>query len=712
MNIKSIMVITFLVVSTISIPMMAYGQQQREEDFDEDEGQAGAFQDFRGGFGGVFSENMGYGGDLIGSLFEMLLLDGLDLEDHETLESVYVLSASKEEEYSGNYDFEKEEDTVDIHYLPQRDEENNTNWQRIPDGKNDYNVTDTINEYAYCKVEKEGGFHYNLTIGAALTLIIWDYDKSFIEAAQKVLDWAGKFREAEDDDEVTQELITEGIQVLSWILIHINDIFTGDELFVFNPIVWQKLRIDPWNASEGDPEDFGLTKTWYDFGPDGKAFNADDVDLTATNPGLLWYWNQTAKRLKDSTMEWLLTETSEKDVAETIWTQFSFDLAQLWMKKFYIEIDFSELDEDGFEDMEKAFGGCEIEFYLFTHHLAGAFLYDDADLSEDITVEYEVVKNETTGDPIMINGTVVEVPTSDEITHQLILGTVDNFDFSEPKIDDDGDSISWGLTLEEPTISAVPVGVDLNSYLGAPKEELDDIYFGLEFITEIEEPNDEGEIEASGEVKLDTNWAPWNDGNGPNNQKVVDDELDMAIIYASSMLHFELEMDKDDDPDDPETKGVEKDQHTLKIGNYLDDDDDNLDFVDIAGPGYYIGNSTTDRVLDQATTSTIDVALWEGTHEEKKYAKDEDGEYEEENADEEFSGDVNARAEWSLYLYAVCYPEFNGTGRGIWHDPTFSVYMVFTPESAGFWALILLIAGIGLAGVATILIKRRKDKMY
>ncbi|MBD3254720.1 MAG: hypothetical protein GF383_06485, partial [Candidatus Lokiarchaeota archaeon] len=72
MNIKSIMVITFLVVSTISIPMMAYGQQQREEDFDEDEGQAGAFQDFRGGFGGVFSENMGYGGDLIGSLFEML----------------------------------------------------------------------------------------------------------------------------------------------------------------------------------------------------------------------------------------------------------------------------------------------------------------------------------------------------------------------------------------------------------------------------------------------------------------------------------------------------------------------------------------------------------------------------------------------------------------------------------------------------------------
>jgi hypothetical protein len=61
-------------------------------------------------------------------------------------------------------------------------------------------------------------------------------------------------------------------------------------------------------------------------------------------------------------------------------------------------------------------------------------------------------------------------------------------------------------------------------------------------------------------------------------------------------------------------------------------------------------------------------------------------------------------------LYAVCYPEFDGTGVGIWHDPTFSVYMVF--ESEGFWALIVLIAGVGLVGVATILIKRRKDSRF
>jgi hypothetical protein len=60
-------------------------------------------------------------------------------------------------------------------------------------------------------------------------------------------------------------------------------------------------------------------------------------------------------------------------------------------------------------------------------------------------------------------------------------------------------------------------------------------------------------------------------------------------------------------------------------------------------------------------------------------------------------------------VYAVCFPEFDD-GTGIWHDPTFSVFMVF--EAKGFWALILLIAGVGLVGVATILIKRRKDMRF
>ena len=61
---------------------------------------------------------MGYGGNILGTLFEMLLLDGVDLEEHEELESVFVLSASLEEIYTGNYSFEEQKDTEEIHYLP------------------------------------------------------------------------------------------------------------------------------------------------------------------------------------------------------------------------------------------------------------------------------------------------------------------------------------------------------------------------------------------------------------------------------------------------------------------------------------------------------------------------------------------------------------------------------------------------------------------
>ncbi|MFO7795832.1 MAG: hypothetical protein R6W84_06735 [Promethearchaeia archaeon] len=57
--------------------------------------------------------------------------------------------------------------------------------------------------------------------------------------------------------------------------------------------------------------------------------------------------------------------------------------------------------------------------------------------------------------------------------------------------------------------------------------------------------------------------------------------------------------------------------------------------------------------------------------------------------------------------YAVCYPDFNGSGEKLVHDPTFNVFMVFEPTA--FWALILLVGGVSILGVATVLIKRKKD---
>jgi hypothetical protein len=717
------MLLTFLVTSVLSLPSMVLAQGNGGQDENvKNTNEYGAFKNYEGGFGGVFRDNMGYGGNLIGSLFEMLLLDGVDFKKAEMLESVYVLSASKEETYDGSYNFVEQGDTSEIHYLPYYDNGS---------GKaNVYDESSLISSngpgVSYCIVNKTGGFDYNLTIGAALTLIVWDHDKSFINAAQKVLDWAVRFREAQKKDKVDQKIVAEGVQILTWLLVHINEIFTGDELFVFNPIVWQTLDITPWKEADHPGKAFNITRTWMYTGDDYQI--GGDVPDVKIPESVLSQWNIAAGWTKDSYMEWLLNYYNNTDIVETLWTQFSFDLAQLWVKKFYVQIDLEEVSKGENANMKKAFEGCDVEFYLFTHHLGGAFLYNDNDTNGKVTVTYDYLRNYSApvsewvdGKPpiIEINGTKAMIPTSNEITHRLILGSVGNYDFKKPEIDEKDQKVKWGLQLNNVNMSAVPVGVDLNSYMRTKEEILDYIYFGLDFKLNIEEPNDKGEIAADGQVKLQTNWAPWNNGSGPNNPGVKNQDLDLCIVYASSILHFHLKMKRDDKPEKPETDLLKKNDYnnetqTLKIGNYLDADAKDLEFVDMAGKNYLIGNDTNNDgspdpgyYQKSASTSIIPVALWTGSsemHETDPGNKDD--------TTDDFSSNVNVEAKWNLMLYAVCYPDFNSTGMGIWHDPTFSVYMVFTPESAGFWALILLISGVALAGVAAIIIKKKKEGFF
>jgi hypothetical protein len=432
----------------------------------------------------------------------------------------------------------------------------------------------------------------------------------------KVINWAKKFAEEvgeDEEEEPSEEIIAEGIEVLLWLLIHINEIFTGDELFVLNPIVWQQLEIDPWPT-------FDITKTWkYTDGnwwinPSSDPQIAGET-IDFNGDAKLAAWNDTAKVAKDNYMQWLMEYIDPVELAETIWTQFSFDIVQFWMKNFHIEIDVGELTAAaGGESVNPAdaFGGCDIEFFLFTHHLAGSFLYDDNNTDGTITVDYTPKLNESspTGENLKNpDGTDMMFPNTTEITHQVMLGTVDKFDFKAPEVDSDGDVV-WGITLKDATITPVPVGVDLNNYLHAEQEDLKYIYFGLEFVTDIGEPDEEGAIEASGKVKLDHNFAPWNDGVSPYTKNDVDG-LDLSIIYVSSIFHFHLQVDTENEDTDAEgdiddyAEDYENSSSTVKVGNYLSEDaSGKLDFIDLMGPGYKLGedddldgtpNGNTDR---------------------------------------------------------------------------------------------------------------------
>ena len=459
--------------------------------------------------------------------------------------------------------------------------------------------------------------------------------------------------------------------------------------------------------------DFSVEKKWKVTGIGNILDPNFDEDLKIAvgdveYNNLIADWNFSADGYRDSTVEWLLTLDVDLSLYTAEWTSFTFDLIQLWVKTFHIEIDaakilsmFTSITDGGSVNVAEIFQGLEIDFYLFTHHLAGAYLYNDRDGNNQITTRYDNLTDSNSDIIFHDDGvTPVQVVNSSEVTHKLMLNGVSEFEFIKPpKVAID--QFSWGLILHDVTISPVPIGVDLESYLSTTPDNLEYISFGFTFKPEIE-----GNI-LKAPIKLDQFFAPFN-GNGISNSNIAD--LDLAILYVSTMLHFHLKIDIiGEDPEDPSSWLNEDDDyyeetHQLRVGNYLGSSfEGKIDFVDIAGPDYSYG-LIKDVTYASANSSILPIALYESeTNAHETFVPTENEDY------QTFSADIGLNISFNVVFYAVTFPEFNG-GAGIWHDPTFNMYMVF--EAQGFWALILLIAGIGLVGVGTILIKRRKDARF
>ncbi|TFG25226.1 MAG: hypothetical protein EU533_01330 [Promethearchaeota archaeon] len=693
-NVKSVMIFTLLIASAMATPVMATGYGNDDEINVDQVGDIGGEQlimGFSGIMGGLFG-GMGYAGNLLGAVFQMILMQTLEnFSQAEILPNVYTLSASTIETYNGSRDYG--EGSLEIYTLPRYYDQSY--------------LESTHNGYAYCVVNTSGSVEYEIEYGAAVTLIIWDNDRSFIIALEKLVTFFQTIRpymEGEmGGDGIPEELIKQGVSLISWFIIHINDIFTGEELFALNPITWQNIKL---NSSL----DFNIEKTWKVTGNDWQLEPYFDVDLedavgTVEYNNLLNDWNITAQLHKESSVEWLLTKAADLSLYTAKWTSFTFDLIQLWIRTFHVEIDVAEIVKmfggEGAVDVAAIFQGVEIDFYLFTHHLAGAYLYNDMDSDNKITVTYDDLKNST--DVIYHEDgiTPVQVVNSSEVTHRLMLNSAEDIIFNKPE-KTGTNKFSWGLLLNEVEISPIPIGVDLESYLSTSPDSLAYISFGFSFEPEILEGN-----VLKAPIKLDQFFAPFN-GDGISNNDISG--LDLALLYVSTMLHFSLDIDViGEDPDDPETWLDEADDyyeetHQLRVGNYLGSAfSGKLEFVDIAGPEYSYGlEGTTDTA--PAYSSILPIALYESeTNAHETFVPTESDSY------QTFAADIGLNISFNVVFYAVTFPEFNG-GNGIWHDPTFSVYMVF--EVQGFWALILLIAGVGLVGIATILIKKRKDARF
>ena len=104
---KALIIFAIVLISSISMPIMVSAQDSGEGEMGKRE-LIGIYKGFTGGFGGLFA-GLGPGGGIIGRVFQMLLMQGLDYNEHEVLENVFVLSGNEEEVISGNHKFESKE---------------------------------------------------------------------------------------------------------------------------------------------------------------------------------------------------------------------------------------------------------------------------------------------------------------------------------------------------------------------------------------------------------------------------------------------------------------------------------------------------------------------------------------------------------------------------------------------------------------------------
>ncbi|MFX1326429.1 MAG: hypothetical protein ACFE8N_15875, partial [Promethearchaeota archaeon] len=357
------------------------------------------------------------------------------------------------------------------------------------------------------------------------------------------------------------------------------------------------------------------------------------------------------------------------------------------------------------------FTGMSLESYLFRHKIKGGYLYRDDDQDAGVVVDVlEKVIAEEKPD-------LVISPQKNEVTDNIIITNIGEIHTLPPEVEGE-ENITWVIALKDLQATYLPIGVDMDSYIEAYKENFTFMDFKLTFEKSVEEPDVDGKMDAMGSVKLEQNLAPWNNGSG---SKKDISGLDLAMMYFSSIFHFKFDVNAQNLDLVNQTQSdiideYDKANNRLQIKNYLGKGDSYLDFVDIAGDKYTLGQKATLNGepiggTSYEANSAIELSgLWKLQGDAcELHTGDID------TIKDDFSPDFSDNISNNVMYYANCYSNFSDfNAAGIWHDPTFHIYMVFTRETTSFWPILLVIMGVGLAGITTILIiifKRRRIEL-
>ncbi len=663
-----------------------------------------------GGFGGA--------GQVLGQIFMLLADQFFNLTGREMIPGLFVLNATGE--YVDNMTVVDAGETQTKRYYPDYD----YYTAMLPYIKGNHSMNAG---YPYCIVNRSANTDVNVTktVGMSVTVAIWDSDKTLVNTIDRIVKTVKKvFAMMNDGNGDIDAAIEEAVSSIMYLLIHINDIITGDELIMFNPITYETTRVTG---------NFGEQHQWYI-----DVWNGNNNVREPLNPAIVTDMKTKADNEANEFMSWLAGPSLTPADYDTSFGQFSFDLVQLWMKRLYVSLDMKEIvnllnfgSGSSTPNPAAILKDLDIEFYLIWHHLIGGAFFDDKNSNRLIDINYV---NVTDGNGNVItteNGTVVQRPDSSEVTHFIGMKDIrGGVTWRMPQVTNDGKSLKWGAMFDEVEIFWTPIGMDpeQRSRTGATAV-LDYIDLGFTFTAGADiailnmDGTESGITGKDATVKLDQAFGEWKDpvSGLPKAPGAIDGNLtglDFSVVYVSTLLHVHFQ---------GETlmkalgaPGNEKevwDGAAQAVVNHFENN--KLSFgteaatgtaaipmvsrVDIAGPKYdiYDLGGSTPHPFD-ASTQIIPVGL---------FTMDAQAgmDYTDTNM---VGGGFQANAflgiEFSVMLYSVNYPEFsNYSGGEVVHDPTFSIFMTF--EAGTYWAIILLVGVVALVGVAAILITRSKN---
>lgn len=558
-------------------------------------------------------------------------------------------------------------------------------------------------------------------VGVSITVIIYDTDNTFIDAVSRLINAFVEAEQAQTEEAAMETIIS----AFTYLLVHINDIITGDELIMINPVHYETFTL---NGTYGEVHALRY---------------ADSQHFNLPIPGdVVAYMNQTAQTAGDEFLDWVLNGGVAPGFQTISWASFSFNLMQIWLKRFHMEIDLGELgrvmanngsSREGDAALYGILNGMDIDFYVITHTMVTPLLYDDQNDNGLIDVGYQnlTYPNGTLVTYVDSSNTTkfVERIVSDEVRYQVgfrQLQTDNTWTVTTPHVVGaaPAQQVKWGVELHHPEIMFVPVGASpevwawSHAYSGQ-NTQLDHVSLGFTFDPGQEIPvldmntNQSTGISARNcTIKLDQGYGKW------SSVPAAATGCDMSIVFFSTMLHFRFNIDAE--------AGTENiDQERLVQGNqtydhaegyftfgreaYMRDDTGTqanpmLGKVDIAGPQYaqYDYANASDVSYHPARTQTIPLALFEGTWTGSETQIDTRA------SQNSYTVDAFAQADVSAMWYGINYYTLDGTGERILHDPTFSVYMTFPERSVIAVVVIFLI--VGFVGIAAVLITKRKNE--